>query len=100
MALPNINTNRTKKKTANVDISSMMYGKIPPQVRELEEAVLGAILLEKSAFDTVTEILKPECFYVESHQMIYSATNALKGYGHTRRPRTTSGFRYQGRKSC
>ena len=71
MALPNINTNRTKKKTANVDISSMMYGKIPPQVRELEEAVLGAILLEKSAFDTVTEILKPECFYVKSHQMIY-----------------------------
>ena len=78
MALPNINTNRTKKKTANVDISSMMYGKIPPQVRELEEAVLGAILLEKSAFDTVTEILKPECFYVESHQMIYRSMQSLQ----------------------
>lgn len=78
MALPNINTNRTKKKSANVDISSMMYGKIPPQVRELEEAVLGAILLEKSAFDTVTEILKPECFYVESHQMIYRSMQSLQ----------------------
>ena len=78
MALPNINTNRTKKKTANIDISSMMYGKIPPQVRELEEAVLGAILLEKSAFDTVTEILKPECFYVESHQMIYRSMQSLQ----------------------
>ena len=78
MALPNINTNRTKKKTANVDISSMMYGKIPPQVRELEEAVLGAILLEKSAFDTVTEILKPECFYVEAHQMIFQSMQSLQ----------------------
>ena len=78
MALPNINTNRTKKKTTNVDLNSMMYGKIPPQVRELEEAVLGAILLEKSAFDTVTEILKPECFYVESHQMIYRSMQSLQ----------------------
>ncbi|MGI9139066.1 MAG: replicative DNA helicase [Sediminibacterium sp.] len=78
MSIPNINTNRTKKKTTQVDLNSMMYGKIPPQVRELEEAVLGAILLEKSAFDTVTEILKPECFYVESHQMIYRSMQSLQ----------------------
>ena len=58
MAIPNINTNsKTRKKSANVEISAMMYGKIPPQAKELEEAVLGGILLEKSAFDTVTEIL-------------------------------------------
>ncbi len=78
MALPNINTNRTKRKSPSVDISSMMYGKIPPQARELEEAVLGAILLEKSAFDTVTEVLKPECFYVESHQMIFQTMQQLQ----------------------
>jgi len=30
-------------------------------------------MLEKTAFDTVIEILKPECFYVESHQRIYQA---------------------------
>ena len=69
MPIPNINTNRAKKKNTTIDVSSMMYGKIPPQVRELEEAVLGAILLDKSAFDTITEILKPECFYVEAHQL-------------------------------
>ena len=40
----------------------MVYGKVPPQAKDLEEAVLGAIMLEKSAFDTVIEILKPECF--------------------------------------
>src|SRR5690242_6574418 len=61
----------------NIDISSMVYGKIPPQARELEEAVLGAIMLEKSAFDTVIEILKEECFYVEAHQRIFSAMTKL-----------------------
>ena len=80
MSVPNINSrdNRTRKKNTSVDVSAMMYGKIPPQVRELEEAVLGAILLEKSAFDSVTEILKPECFYVESHQLIFRSMQSLQ----------------------
>ena len=55
----------------------MMYGKVPPQAKELEEAVLGAIMLEKSAFDSVVEILKPECFYVDGHQRIYRAMQGL-----------------------
>ena len=79
MALPNLNTrSTTRKKTSSVDVSAMMYGKIPPQARELEEAILGGILLEKSAFDTVTEILKPECFYVEAHQMIFQSMQSLQ----------------------
>ena len=56
----------------------MMYGKVPPQAKELEEAVLGAIMLEKSAFDTVVEILKPECFYVEANQRIYRSMQGLQ----------------------
>jgi replicative DNA helicase len=36
--------------------------------KDLEEAVLGAVMLEKGAFDAVVEILKPECFYVDAHQ--------------------------------
>ena len=55
----------------------MVYGKVPPQAKDLEEAVLGAIMLEKNAFDTVVEILKPECFYVEAHQRIFSAMQSL-----------------------
>ena len=31
----------------------MVYGKVPPQAKDLEEAVLGAIMLEKNAFDTI-----------------------------------------------
>jgi replicative DNA helicase len=55
----------------------MVYGKVPPQAKDLEEAVLGAIMLEKSAFDTVIEILKPECFYVEAHQRIFKSMQSL-----------------------
>ena len=45
--------------------------------RPVEEAVLGAVMLEKSAFDTVIEILQPECFYVDAHQRIYKAFKSL-----------------------
>jgi replicative DNA helicase len=34
-------------------------------------------MLEKSAFDTVIEILKAECFYLEGHQRIYKAMQSL-----------------------
>ena len=44
---------------------------------ELEEAVLGAVMLEKSAFDTIVEILKPECFYTDAHQIIFKAFQSL-----------------------
>lgn len=77
MELTNLSSDRKLRRKSPVDVSTIMYGKVPPQARELEEAVLGAIMLEKSAFDTVIEILKPECFYVESHQRIYRAMQSL-----------------------
>jgi replicative DNA helicase len=75
----NLKKDRNVRRKPSVDISSMMYGKIPPQAKEMEEAVLGAIMLEKGAFDSVIEILKGECFYVEAHQKIYSAMAKLAG---------------------
>lgn len=48
-------------------------GKIPPQAVELEEAVLGAIMLEKDAVLQVIDLLKPESFYRDPHQKIYQA---------------------------
>src|SRR5580692_302873 len=77
MALTNLNKDRKFRRKSPIDISTMMYGKVPPHASELEEAVLGAIMLEKTAFDTVIEILKPECFYSESHQRIYQAMQSL-----------------------
>ena len=48
-------------------------GRLQPQARELEEAVLGALMLEKDAYSIVSEILKPECFYEKAHEKIYAA---------------------------
>src|SRR5438045_9445298 len=77
MELTNINKDRKSRRKPAIDLSTMMYGKVPPQAKELEEAVLGAIMLEKSAFDNVVEILKPECFYVEGHQKIFRSFQSL-----------------------
>ena len=48
-------------------------GKIPPQAIDLEKAILGSIMLDKSALVTVMELITSEVFYVESHQLIYKA---------------------------
>ena len=77
MDLTNLNKDRKQKRRSSFDLGTMVYGKVPPQAKDLEEAVLGAIMLEKTAFDTVVEILKPECFYVEAHQRIFSAMQSL-----------------------
>ncbi len=47
--------------------------KLPPQALDIEESVLGALMLEKDALTTVIDILKPESFYKETHQEIYRA---------------------------
>lgn len=77
MEITNLNKDRKSRRKPSIDLTTMVYGKVPPQAKELEEAVLGAIMLEKSAFDTVVEILKPECFYVDAHQRIFRAFQSL-----------------------
>src|SRR5216117_915702 len=77
MDLTNLNKERKTRRKPSIDLGTMVYGKVPPQAKDLEEAVLGAIMLEKNAFDAVVEILKPECFYVEAHQRIYKAMQTL-----------------------
>lgn len=53
------------------------YGKVPPQAVEVERAVLGAILIERKAYDVASEVLKPECFYTDAHQRIFKAMRFL-----------------------
>jgi len=60
-----------RKNTVAGDVYE--HGKVPPQATDLEEAVLGAIMLEKDALTAVIDIIKPEVFYIEQHQLIYSA---------------------------
>jgi replicative DNA helicase len=52
-------------------------GKIPPQATDLEEAVLGALMLERDALTDVIDILKVDTFYKEAHQRIYGAISQL-----------------------
>lgn len=54
-----------------------MLGKLPPQALDLEEVVLGAIMIEKDALTKVIEFLQPEMFYKESHQKIYETVQVL-----------------------
>lgn len=51
--------------------------RVPPQNREAEESVLGAILLDKDAIIQVADVLRPEFFYVDAHKKIYEAMFAL-----------------------
>ena len=68
---------KTFSRTGSQDFSNIMYGKLPPQARELEEAVIGALLIDKEALNEVIDILKPEVFYVEAHKIIFNAINQL-----------------------
>ncbi len=55
------------------------HGKVQPQAVDLEEAVLGAIMLEKDALTSVIDMLKPDVFYKDQHKTIYSAIISLFG---------------------
>lgn len=66
------NRNQGRRKQKETTLLSDI-GKIQPQARELEEAVLGALMLEKDAYSLVSDILKPESFYDSIHQTIYRA---------------------------
>lgn len=64
-----------KKNTA--DLSSIVYGKLPPQAIDLEEAVLGAFMIDRDAVTAAIEILQSESFYDDRHRCIFSAIRRL-----------------------
>jgi replicative DNA helicase len=68
-------TNTRRKPTT--DLSNMVFGKLPPQAKEIENAVLGACMIDKYAYDTVSEILTAQCFYLGSNQRIFAAMQTL-----------------------
>ena len=66
-------SNKAKKGT----VISLEKGKLPPQAVELEQAVLGAMMIDKKGVDDVIDILSPETFYKLEHQHIYNAIYGL-----------------------
>lgn len=59
------------------DLSNYVFGKVQPQALPLEEAVLGAVMLDKNALTIILDILQPDSFYLEAHQHIYRAMRRL-----------------------
>ncbi len=70
------NTFKGKRKSEET-VSPLAFGKVQPQARSLEEAVLGALMLDKDALSVVVDILQSESFYVDAHKSIYKAICAL-----------------------
>ncbi|HHG84990.1 MAG TPA: replicative DNA helicase [Bacteroidetes bacterium] len=59
------------KKYKQQDTGALRAGRIPPQAVEMEQAVLGALLLEKDALNKIVDVVRPEMFYKESHKLVY-----------------------------
>ncbi len=66
-----------KAQDKKIDAISLEMGKVPPQAIEVEEAVLGALLLEPNVAPDVLDSLSPECFYKEANRKIFSAISSL-----------------------
>ncbi len=71
--------NQTPSSRNRAAYESMLdpMGTLPPQAVELEEAVLGALMLEKDSIITVQEFLTENSFYKPEHQTIYRAIEEL-----------------------
>jgi replicative DNA helicase len=61
----------------NIEQLNAQYGKLPPQAIEVEEAVLGSLMLERDAYVTVADIIETRSFYKEEHQKIFEAIKSL-----------------------
>ncbi len=68
---------KSKRQPLTVDYAD--HGRVPPQAPDLEEAVLGAMMLEQSATNLVIDLLSPQAFYKEAHQKIFDAIQHLFG---------------------
>ena len=70
-------SSRKKNQAVDLDTIGLEMGNKPPQALDVEEAVLGAMLIEPSAVDEAMEELSASCFYDKRHQMIFEAMSSL-----------------------
>lgn len=64
---------KSKIRQRDGQLADYVFGKVPPQAVDVEEAVLGALMLDKDALPIVIETLQPGSYYKETHQLIYAA---------------------------
>lgn len=75
--LPKERSGRSPLSVVNRTTEVPDFGKVQPQAVELEEAVLGALMLDKEALIDVLDVLRPESFYKDDHKKIYEAILSL-----------------------
>lgn len=68
---------QTSYKSRSTQVISLEKGKLPPQAIDLEEVVLGAMMIDKKGVDEVIDILSADVFYKQSHQHIFEAIHLL-----------------------
>jgi replicative DNA helicase len=69
--------NQKYNRNYTVKQINAQYGKVPPQAIEVEEAVLGAVMLERDAIHKVSTIISNEAFYKEEHQKIFQVIEKM-----------------------
>ncbi len=72
---------KTRPEITPVNVDAIIYGKIPPQAIEVEEAVLGALMLGENEIYKVSGILTEECFYKDEHRIIFRTIQELSDAG-------------------
>ena len=77
MAETSRNNKKRAPQTTIIKVGANEMGKLPPQAPELEDSVLGAIMLEKDAYGTVADLLRPEVFYKDQNRLVYEAIREL-----------------------
>ena len=70
-------TSRTRTRSSRASTDGIVLNHLQPQALELEEAVIGALMIEQDAFPKVSDIVKKESFYDHRHQVIYEAVANL-----------------------
>lgn len=84
--MENLNQNENRAETGKAGGKRMrgkitpaedLHGRVPPQAPDVEEVVLGALLLDREAVTAVIDFLKPEAFYKDAHQRIFAAITRL-----------------------
>lgn len=66
-----------KKRSRTIDLSTMVYGKVPPQAKDIEEIILGALMLDSNCVAVGMSKLFPEMFYLDAHQRIFTSIQKL-----------------------
>lgn len=74
MSLTELNGSRKKNR---VELSTIVYGKVPPQAKDIEEVILGALMLDINCVSIAMAKVFPEMFYIDAHSRIFSSIRNL-----------------------